>query len=185
MRSRGDSALRFAVLIAIASGCAPRPAGLSAGEHQLIQRCLGLEYPYAVAEWVGYGDGGSLTGVITDATGAKLNFWWDQRASLPGTSNISPLGCIYLGAKVPADPAGVRLDIGSPCETAFIEALRAIANDQLSRARQDSLYGFLYDSSIPMPERKPGYDALKPAELQAMRALALAKTLEEQRVAHP
>jgi hypothetical protein len=137
-----------------------------------------------MTECKGYSDGGSLTGIIVDATGDSLRFWWDQQARLPGDSNLSPRGCIYIGAKRPGDPNGVRLGKGTECETAFIETLYIIADDSMSRARQDSLYAFLYDSRIPMPQRQPGFNTLTPAEFLALQALDLAKSLERQRAAN-
>ena len=167
----------FMVVVAIQSSCSREP--LSQAEKDLITHCMKLDHPYTVTRMNTLDDGGSIMGQIEGAKGNAIGFWWDGRGRIAGDTHAPR--CVYVAVDRDTPAGGIRLEVGSECETAFILALRDFADHLLPRSAQDSLGAIARDLRIPERKRNMATRHLTQAEGMALRASNLAGFLERQR----
>src|SRR5262249_31481620 len=73
----GVWAALVAIIATSSCGPAPVPKDLEAKEEVLrVQHVLGLTYPYWIAEWTYYLDGGSTGVLVRDRGGRRLRFFY-------------------------------------------------------------------------------------------------------------
>jgi hypothetical protein len=174
--SSGKSFTLLLSTLTILSSCSRE--GLSQKQRTLISRCLSLDHPYKVTRWNIAADGGSVVGQIEGRKGNGIGFVWDR--SIATHSRGTPRH-VYVATSPDCPKGGVKLEVGSECETAFILVLRDFADHLLPRSEQDSLVSITGNLMIPEGRRYAATRHLTQEQRMGLAASRLATSLENQR----
>lgn len=140
---------------------------------ELINRVLGLHYPYEVVPNSMVEDGGWVdSGFIWDST-ATVHFAFDGGMML----GPAPIRHLYLGATNKWDRRALKLPIDSEAEAAVREVFRLFCEDNLPA---DSVMAVLRDDAVPDAERKAALESLPEQQMDAVRIHSILLTLDGQ-----
>ena len=134
--------------VALLVSCGVRGRALDPAEQvqaKHVESVLHMQYPFKIAKWGRYLDGGTLSGTITDAWGRPFQFAVDGRMfqippeSLQADSFRIPPRHVYIGASHPTAKGARELPILGYEERAVLDMLDLLSVDVLTRVRRDSL----------------------------------------------
>lgn len=113
--------------------CAPHQGRMRMDAAAAFRCFHGLEPPYEFASFGVIKDGGSLRGEIQGASSLRLVFCWDGRMRGPSEPEYDATRNVYFRAEYFLDQGADRVEVGSECETVFIDALKSFAAKNLKQ----------------------------------------------------
>ncbi len=156
------------------------PAGVDRDARRFVAKQIGLKYPWVLAEFYTYEDGGSVGGRLAGAWGSEVLFCRDgtMRAEPPDpfVPAIEP-GHLYCGATYWRTEGSRVLLPDSEEYEAIALAIDAWGKAGIEPEDQERFLTIMYDSTIPGAQKYVFYRTLSRRDLKATRAMGFAREL--------
>jgi hypothetical protein len=148
-----------------------------------LEEKLWISAPCKVEKIGSYLDGGSIGGILKDAQGRKVGFFWDgaMRNDSPENPYRNHPRLAYLGSDHPVREGANPIPLGSKGESEFIHILSDWVSSEIPPSEQEHMYSTYFNYSIPGEERMKLLPGFTKEHGRALLALKVVKALEKQR----